>query len=72
MTIVMITHYMEEAAAADRVVVMNEGRIACEGMPEEVLTQADELAALNLDVPYSCQLGLALQKGGHARCAARE
>ena len=37
---------MEEAAAADRVVVMNEGRIACEGTPEEVLTQADELAAL--------------------------
>ena len=64
MTIIMITHYMEEAAAADRVVVMNEGRIACEGTPEEVLTQADELAALNLDVPYSCQLGLALQKAG--------
>ena len=39
MTIIMITHYMEEAAAADRVVVMNEGRIACEGTPEEVLTQ---------------------------------
>ena len=64
MTIIMITHYMEEAAAADRVVVMNAGRIACEGTPEEVLTRADELAALNLDVPYSCQLGLALQKAG--------
>ena len=64
MTIIMITHYMEEAAAADRVVVMNAGRIACEGTPEEVLTRADELAALNLDVPYSCQLGLALQKTG--------
>ena len=66
MTIVMITHYMEEAALADRVVVMNAGRIACEGAPEEVLTRADELAKLNLDVPYSCQLGLALQATGVA------
>ncbi len=66
MTIIMITHYMEEAALADRVIVMNAGRIAREGTPEEVLTRADELAALNLDVPYSCQLGLALQKAGVA------
>ena len=72
MTIIMITHYMEEAAAADRVVVMNEGRIACEGTPEEVLTQADELAALNLDVPVFLSAGLGAPKGGHARCAARE
>ena len=64
MTIIMITHYMEEAALADRVIVMNAGRIACEGTPEEVLTRAHELAALNLEVPPACQLAIALKARG--------
>ncbi len=64
MTIVMITHYMEEVAEADRVIVMNAGRVACEGTPEEVLTRAAELRALNLEVPPACQLALCLQEGG--------
>ena len=54
MTIVMITHFMEEAAEADRVAVFQAGRVAMLGTPEEILTRADELAQLNLDMPASC------------------
>ena len=61
MTIIMITHFMEEAANADRVVVLENGRVSLDGTPSEVLSQADELARLNLDVPFACQLSLALQ-----------
>ncbi|MFR7797496.1 MAG: hypothetical protein ACLU37_04700 [Collinsella sp.] len=57
MTIVMITHFMEEAAEADRVAVFQTGRVAMLGTPEEILTRADELARLNLDMPASCRLG---------------
>ena len=61
MTIVMITHFMEEAAEADRVAVFQAGRVAMLGTPDEILTQADELARLNLDMPASCCLGRALR-----------
>ena len=63
-TVVMITHFMEEAALADRVVVLNSGRIACEGSPDEVLSQAGMLEHLNLDVPFACALSLALARRG--------
>ena len=64
MTIVMITHFMEEAAEADRVAVFQAGRVAMLGTPEEILTRADELAQLNLDMPESCRLGMALRAKG--------
>ena len=64
MTIVMITHFMEEAAEADRVAVFQAGRVAMLGTPEEILTRADELAQLNLDMPASCCLGTALRAKG--------
>lgn len=64
MTIVMITHFMEEAAEADRVAVFQAGRVAMLGTPEEILTRADELAELNLDMPASCCLGTALRAKG--------
>lgn len=64
MTIVMITHFMEEAAEADRVAVFRAGRVAMLGMPEEILTRADELAQFNLDMPASCCLGTALRAKG--------
>lgn len=64
MTIVMITHFMEEAAEADRVAVFRAGRVAMLGTPEEILTRADELAQLNLDMPESCRLGMALRAKG--------
>lgn len=64
MTIVMITHFMEEAAEADRVAVFRAGRVAMLGTPEEILTRADELEQLNLDMPESCRLGMALRAKG--------
>ena len=64
MTIVMITHFMEEAAEADRVAVFQAGRVAMLGTPEEILTRADELAQFNLDMPESCRLGMALREKG--------
>ncbi len=64
MTIVMITHFMEEAAEADRVAVFQAGRVAMLGTPDEILTRADELARLNLDMPESCRLGMALRAKG--------
>lgn len=69
MTIVMITHFMEEAAEADRVAVFQAGRVAMLGKPEEILTRADELAQLNLDMPVSCCLGRALREKGVSVCA---
>ena len=69
MTIVMITHFMEEAAEADRVAVFQAGRVAMLGTPEEILTRADELAQLNLDMPASCCLGRALREKGVSVCA---
>lgn len=73
MTIVMITHFMEEAAEADRVAVFQAGRVAMLGTPDEILTRADELAQLNLDMPASCCLGMALRaKGVPVRAQVRE
>lgn len=73
MTIVMITHFMEEAAEADRVAVFQAGRVAMLDTPDEILTRADELAQLNLDMPASCCLGMALRaKGVPVRAQVRE
>ena len=69
MTIVMITHFMEEAAEADRVAVFRAGHVAMLGTPEEILTRADELAQLNLDMPASCRLGGSLRAKGVPVCA---
>ena len=56
LTIIMITHFMEEAAEADRVMVMKEGRCVLDGTPEEVLTQDEVLRDLNLDIPFAAQM----------------
>lgn len=64
MTVVMITHYMEEAAEADRILVLREGRIVLDGTPEEVLTQDEVLRELNLDIPFATQLSRLLQDKG--------
>ena len=69
MTIVMITHFMEEAAEADRVAVFQAGQVAMLGTPEEILTRAEELAQFNLDMPASCCLGKALRAKGVPMCA---
>lgn len=64
MTIVMITHFMDEAAEADRIVVMNRGHIVAQGAPEDILTQADMLAELNLEMPFASTLSLDLARRG--------
>ena len=64
MTIVMITHFMEEAAQADRVVVMERGQVVMEGTPDEVLLEAERLERLNLEVPFAAQLSLKLRAAG--------
>lgn len=59
-TVVAITHFMEEAIHADRVVVMAEGRIALEGTPRELFRQSERLRTLQLDVPQVTRLAQAL------------
>lgn len=51
MTVVLITHYMDEAAQADRIVVMNKGRLVMDGVPKKIFAQAERLKELGLDVP---------------------
>lgn len=63
-TILHITHYMEEATAADRVLVMDRGRIVMEGTPSEVFSKAARLKELGLDVPGPAQLARRLRKSG--------
>lgn len=55
-TIVLITHYMDEAVEADRVVVIDGGKIKMDGTPAEVFSQVDRVKSLGLDVPQSTQL----------------
>ena len=63
-TIVSITHYMEEAAQADRVLVMSRGRIVMEGTPEQVFSQTERLHSYHLDVPQAAELRDALVDAG--------
>ena len=63
-TVVMITHYMEEAAQADRILVMDKGEIVLNGSPRQVFTQAEKLRSLRLDVPQAQELCLALKEAG--------
>ena len=77
LTIVLITHFMEEAAQADRIVVLENGRIALEGTPEEVLTEFEVLERLSLEVPFAVNMSRALQERGipvhlHVDAAALE
>ena len=66
MTVVLITHYMEEAALADRVVVMDEGRVVLDGTPRQVFVQGERLTELGLDVPQPTALCTALRQRGVA------
>ena len=63
-TILFITHHMDEAIEADRVIVMDDGRVALQGTPKEVFSQVERLRELRLDVPHVTQLAHALQKEG--------
>jgi energy-coupling factor transport system ATP-binding protein len=63
-TVILITHYMEETIYADRVFVMDEGRIAMEGTPREIFSQVERLKELRLDVPQVTLLAHELQQRG--------
>ena len=63
-TIILITHYMEEAIRADRVFVMDEGKIAMQGTPREVFSQVEKMQAIHLDVPQVTLLGHLLREKG--------
>lgn len=63
-TIVLITHYMEEAEKADRVVVMNDGVIIDDGTPKEIFKNVEKLKSVGLDVPQTTELLYELHKNG--------
>ena len=63
-TVVLITHHMNEAEHADRVIVMNEGRVAMDGAPREVFTQVERLRAIGLTVPDTVELLYELRGAG--------
>lgn len=61
-TVILITHYMDEAVKADRVVVMDGGRIAIDGTPKEVFKNVEKMKGLGLDVPQATELAYRLRK----------
>ena len=63
-TIILITHYMEEAALADRVVVVEQGKIVMDNTPKKVFERVEEMKALRLDVPQVTELSYELNKIG--------
>ena len=63
-TVLNITHYMEEAARADRVIVINDGKIALDGTPRQVFKNVEKLRAMGLEAPQGNELILELKKAG--------
>lgn len=63
-TVILITHYMNEAALADRAIVMDKGKIVLDGEPREVFTHVDILKTAGLDVPQPAELAVELKKCG--------
>lgn len=63
-TIVLITHYMDEAAQADRVIVMDSGKIILEGLPREVFSKVETMKKIGLDVPQVTELCYELKNSG--------
>ena len=63
-TIILITHYMEEVIYADKVYVMDEGKVVMQGDPKAVFSQVDRLRELRLDVPQVTELAYELKKSG--------
>ena len=61
-TVVYITHFMEEAVAADRVIVMEQGKVIMEGVPKKIFSQVTRLKELGLDVPVAAEMAYHLRK----------
>ena len=64
MTIILITHYMEEAALADRIIVLEKGKVKLTGTPREVFSNIDEMKKLKLGVPVPTELSFEMKKRG--------
>ena len=65
-TVIIITHYMEEAALAERIVVMHKSKVVMDGTPAEIFMKGDELEALNLEMPFAARLAKRLRDDGLA------
>ena len=64
MTVILITHFMDEALEADRAIVMNQGEIVMQGTPEEIFRRSDELEIYNLALPRAAAIAKKLSAGG--------
>ena len=63
-TVILITHFMDEAVKADRVVIMNKGEILLDGTPEHVFSQDELIRAARLDVPMAAEIAIYLRENG--------
>ena len=63
-TIILVTHFMDEAVKADRVVVMNDGEVKLDGTPVEVFKNSELLSSIGLSVPKPLELAVQLEKEG--------
>ena len=63
-TVILITHFMEEVIGADRVIIMHDGKVLLDGTPYEVFSQADVIKSANLEVPLMVELGERLRAEG--------
>lgn len=64
-TVILITHYMDEAVLADKIFVMDKGKIAMEGTPRQVFSHVEEIRELRLDVPVATAMAYELRKAGY-------
>lgn len=63
-TVILITHYMDEAAKANRIVVMDKGKLILDGKPRDVFSNVEKMKSIGLDVPQVTELSYELQKAG--------
>lgn len=63
-TVILITHFMDEAVRADRVIIMHEGKILLDGTPQQVFEQEELIRSVNLDVPLMVEMGAKLRRAG--------
>ena len=66
-TVLLITHYMEEVIHADKVIVMDDGKIVMQGTPREIFAQVEKLKSYRMDVPQVTELAYKLKQAGMPR-----